>query len=499
MSTSRRRALVPAISTIHFVQHVFRILPPMLPLLVVAFPYPLWQLGGLVSVYFAGSGLGQAPMGVLTDRYDRRFVIPPAVAMMGAGYLLFAAAPSIVPADVAWTVAGTTVAAQFLVVAAGSFVAGLGASAIHPAGYPLVTANVPDGRKGTAFGVWGGAAKLGDAAAPTAVAVLVIALRWNEVFLVFGVAGLAYAAALFALLSTDWVETRPAARRVAESADDATDSRDADDGIGERPDGESAAATDDESGGDASASRSGPDATPTDGPTDETVGAERDESRTERGSATGDRRRYAYPMTALVVFFVARAFSEKGLKAFLPLFLVGVYGYSFAFGGLELPPESFANIYFTAVFLVAVPLQLVTGRLADVYDHRTVLVAFMSVATVSLAVLAAASLSPVPLLVVLVVLGASNWGWTPARDALVSDVAPLSREGRTYGYLHTVSHLCSAVAPVAIGFVAGASGLRASFLLLVAVMVVAIVAIAALYSRRVYVPSDRTRPRPSSD
>jgi len=436
--------LLTGISTAHFLQHVFRILPPILPLLAVEFPYPLWKLGALVSVYFLGSGLGQAPMGVLADRVDRRFVLPPSVGLMGVGYLLVAVAPRLVGAGgPAVAVRGVAFAHQYLLMGVGVLVAGLGASAVHPVGYPLVAANAA-GSTGTAYGIWGSAAKLGDAAAPTAVALLILVVRWDGIFLLFGAAGIAYAAGLFYAMSGAWIESRPANRRPGGAPDSGTS------------DGR----------------RAGP----------------------ARESRRDDRRRYVYPMVALVAFFVARAFSEKGLKAFLPTFLVVAYGYTFAVAGVSLPPESFANLYFTAVFLIAAVVQLVTGPLVDRYDHRAVLIGFFLAATAALLVLSTGALSPLALLAVLLVLGATNWGWNPARDALVDDVAPPEREGRTFGYLHTVSHLVGALAPVAIGYVAERSSLGRSFAYLAATMLVAVVAIGSLFSRRVYRPVDRERP-----
>lgn len=417
---------VAVLGSVHFAQHVFRILPPLLPVLALSFGYPLWQLGALVSLYFAGSGFGQAPMGVLADRYDRRLIVPPSVAAMGAGYLVAAGAALLPdPAAVAVVVAGAPLTDGFLVVGAGSLVAGLGASAIHPVGYPLVVANAPPEREGRALGAWGSAAKLGDAAAPLAVAGLMLVAAWHEAFLLFGVVGLVYGAALAPALSSGLVETRPGGRRAAEAGDPV-------------------------------------DAAPT------------------------SRRDYVYPFVALLVFFAARAFSEKGLKAFLPTFVATAYGYTLVVGGVRLPAESLADVYFTVVFLVAAVTTLVTGRLVDRYDPRAVLVVVFAAATGTLVVLATGRLSPVALLVVLAALGATNWGWVPARDAITSDVAPPTREGRTFGYLHAVSHLFSAVAPVGIGVVAGATTLREGFLVVAAVMVAAVAAVAALFSRRVY-------------
>jgi MFS family permease len=435
--TERDWSFVVGMSSIHFVQHVFRILPPVLPLLAVEFPYPLWKLGALVSVYFLGSGVGQTPLGVLADRYDRRFILPPGIGLMGGGYLVFAVAPRLLDAGGAViSVLGASFTHQFLLMGLGAFVAGLGASAIHPVGYPLVATNVSAESTGSGYGVWGSAAKFGDAAAPAAIAILIPVVQWDGIFFLFGIVGIAYAVGLFYAMSQSWVESRPADQRAGDAAG------------------------------------TEPEAT-TESPTEDW--------RT-------DPRHYAYPMVALFAFFVARAFSEKGLKTFLPTFLVGVYGYSFTFGNIYVPPESVANVYFMAVFLVAAVVELLTGFLVDRHDSRTVLIAFFVGAPVALLALATGTLSPAVLLAVLVLLGVTNWGWIPARDTIVNDVAPPVREGRTFGYLHTVSHLVSAVAPVAIGYMAERSSLDQSFVVLAMVMVVAILAIGSLYSRRVYRP-----------
>ncbi|MFB6079898.1 MAG: MFS transporter [Haloferacaceae archaeon] len=469
VSTGDRR-LAATIGSIHFAQHVFRILPPVLPLLARAFPYPLWQLGGLVSVYFAGSGLGQTPAGVLADRYDRRLVVPPGVALMGLGYVVVALGPSLVSDAGVLLLAGRRFTAGYLLMATGTFLAGLGASTIHPAGYPLVMANAATETGGRALGVWNSAAKFGDAAAPLAVALLVLVTDWRGVFLVFGALGVGYAGWLHRLMSGDRIETRPGGRR----GDDAP--------------GAAAAATDPDAPGGRDERTPPADPSFPDASTDVDADAAPDAT---------DRRRYVYPMAALLVFFVARAFSEKGLKAFLPTFITGTYGYSFTVAGMYVPPESFADLYFTAIFVVAALTTLVTGRLVDRHDPRAVLIGFFAVAALALAVLATGTLSPLALLFVLAVLGVSNWGWTPARDAIIGGFAPADREGRTFGYLHTVSHLFGAVAPVAIGAGAERLGFRRSFLVLVVVMLVAVTAIASLYSRRVYrrVPRERGEAR----
>ncbi|MDX1747645.1 MAG: MFS transporter, partial [Halobacteriales archaeon] len=74
----------------HFLSHI---IPPLIPVLVVALDYPLWQLGLLVGLYSLGSGLGQAPIGILSDRYDRLYLLPTGISLTGAGYLVFVLGP----------------------------------------------------------------------------------------------------------------------------------------------------------------------------------------------------------------------------------------------------------------------------------------------------------------------------------------------------------------------------------------------------------------------
>ncbi len=84
------------ISSSHFVQHVFyRVLPPLVPVLAVALEYPLWQLGLLITLYSIGMGIVQAPLGVLADRVDRRYLLPVGLAVAGGAYVLFAFAPTL--------------------------------------------------------------------------------------------------------------------------------------------------------------------------------------------------------------------------------------------------------------------------------------------------------------------------------------------------------------------------------------------------------------------
>jgi len=426
------------LGTAHGAQHFLSsLLPPLIPILTLGLGYPLWQLGLLVSVYSLVSGLGQAPLGVLSDRYDRRYLLPPGLAMMGLGYVLFGLSPNLGPTLPALTVLGATFTGPFLVMTAGMVVAGAGSSAVHPTGYPMVSSNVREGRKGRALGIWGSASKLGDTLAPVSVAVLVLVLSWNRVLLVLGLVGVGYAAALAAVLSRGVIETRPARARAAVEA-------------GEPDAGDAARA------------------------------------------ALADRRSFVYPMLVVLLFFVTRGVATKGVRTYVPTFVTDVYGYSLTVFGTTIGPTSLANAYFSALLLTAAVVQLAAGELTDCYDHRKVIVGLFSLATVGLVVLSFVRLSPLGLLVTLLVVGGSIWGANPARDTLVSDISPDEWEGRTFGYLWTFTQALSAFSPVVIGYVADVASIRESFAYLALATLVASAAAALLLSPRVYLAPEPT-------
>lgn len=424
---------------------ISRLIPPLIPVLAVALAYPLWQLGLLVTLFSLGSGLGQAPFGYLSDTYDRRYLLPTGLSIAGASYLLFAVAPQI--EAVFPLVPFLPFEVTFLVMCVSMLVCGFGTSVVHPTTYPMITENVRAENKGKVLGIFGSSAKIGDAVTPIFVGLLVLALVWEEIVALLGVFGIAYSALLFVLLGN--YETVPVG---AQDED-------------EREDDGSDAGTRDVSGGEDD---------------DETVWE-------------SDNREYVYPMFVIYLFFITRGFAGKGIKTFVPAFIVGVYGYTVDFGGIQFAAESVANFYFSALLIVGAATQIALGWVVDSYDSRTVLIVCMIGATGGILGLAYLPLSPVPLLFVLFVVGAGIWGLNPARDMLISRITPPEREGRTFGYLWTASHLTSAFIPALVGYMADVFGLRQSFGVLAVGSFLAVVSIGLLYSDRVYVETGSDR------
>lgn len=376
-------------------------------------------------------------MGVLSDRYDRRVLISGGITLVGASYIGFTLTPLLGHAPAVVT-GGLAVDAQFVGMVAVMFVGGLGTSALHPTGYPLISANVDASRKGRAIGMFGSAAKLGDGVAPLAIGVMLLWTGWQEILFLIGAFGIAYAAGLFVVLGR--YDTRPRGRPAAGA------------------------------------------------------GAADGSSLREL-----DRRYYLYPILAIFLFFAVRMVATGGVNVFIPEFITSVYGYSLTVFGLVVTPESTASFFYSGLLITAGVTQLGTGELVDRFDGRLVLLAFLGVAAGLLVVLGFVRLSSLSLFVVLVLLGGSMWGLNPARDSLITEITPADREGRTFGYLWTGAMVIESVSPALVGYIGEVAGLQEAFKLLAVVTVVSMLPIASLFSSRVYLARRRRSDASSAD
>lgn len=430
------RAII--LSTAHFTQHFYdRIIPPLIPVLSVQLGFPLWKLGLLITARTLGAGLFQAPMGHLSDRVDRRLILPSGAALLALGYFGFVYAPVVGGQIPSFTVAGNEFGGVFLAMLLTMFVGGIGASVAHPVGYPLITSNVSPAWKGKALGLWSSSSKLGDATAAVVIGLLLIGYPWETIVLSLSVLGVVYAAALYTALG--WFDTAP-------------------------PDGEMV-----------------------------------DESTESASVFAGDRRRYVYPMIAILAIFITRIFAAQGVYTFTPAFITDVYGYSLSVLGQTIPPESLASLYFTVLLVTAAGAQLVGGTLTDRFDHRKMLFGFLLAAAISIGVLSVAKLPPFLLFFIILFIGATLWGADPARDYLVSDISPPDAEGRTFGYIWTTTQLIGAISPALFGFIADTAGIRISFGVVALVLLFGAIAVLPLFSRAFYVSGTISEAEHTSD
>ncbi len=424
------------IASVHAGQHLFfRLLPPLIPILVVDLETTLWQLGLLVTINMFTGGLFQAPMGVLSDRYDRLLLLIPAFFAMATGYLIFAVAPLLGPALPILSLGGHLFDGVYQIMAVGMVVAGIGYSAIHPVGYPLISANVSASNKGTVLGMWGSASKIGDAGAPLLIGVCILFFAWEWIVVGISLFGFCFAGYLFLVFRTDTYDTQPPAPRA--------EGPDLNDGVSDW--------------------RTNP-------------------------------RRFLVPMAVVVCSSLCILFAGNGLMTYTAVFVTDVYAYSVSIRGLELQPASIANFYFGVLLISGAVSQLIVGALADRFDYRAVLLALLGISTVGLLVVSLVPLSPFLLFGAFVLLGATLFGLNPARDALISMITPAAYEGRTFGYIWTIALVGSSAYPVLIGYLADTIGLRASFGVLAIGTVGGFVCIGLLYTPYVY----RPRVKPTS-
>jgi MFS family permease len=156
----------------HGTSHFFHLmLPPLFPWLMNEYSLSYTQVGGLMSVFFVVSGIGQACAGFLVDRWGAHRVLCFGVAMLTCSGILVAVAPAL------W---GLYLAA---------FVAGIGNSVFHPADFALLNHRVSQTRLGHAFSVHGLSGNLGWALGPLLMTATATAFGWRTAGLTAALAG----------------------------------------------------------------------------------------------------------------------------------------------------------------------------------------------------------------------------------------------------------------------------------------------------------------------
>jgi MFS transporter, FSR family, fosmidomycin resistance protein len=190
---------LPVISLIgaaHFGSHYFHlVLPPLFPVLKDALGASYTELGLLMTLFFATSGLCQTPAGFLVDRIGAARVLVAGVALLAGGAVLAGLAPGY---------------GAMLPVAV---VMGVGNSVFHPADYAILSRRVSPGRIARAYSVHTIGGTLGWALAPVAVLALAAAFSWRVALVASGLGGLALAGVLLANRAR--IEIEPAPRVAA--------------------------------------------------------------------------------------------------------------------------------------------------------------------------------------------------------------------------------------------------------------------------------------------
>jgi len=175
-AASGRRDLrvMSLVGTAHFFSHFYiLILPPLFPVLRAEYGVGYTALGLALAVLNAVTGLTQAPVGFLVDRFGARTILIAGLGTFSLAIGLVGVFPSY-PMLLALMVLG-----------------GLGNSVFHPADYAILSSAIDQRRMGRAFSIHTFGGYAGFALAPPVVVFLTAMFDWRIALMLSGAAGLA--------------------------------------------------------------------------------------------------------------------------------------------------------------------------------------------------------------------------------------------------------------------------------------------------------------------
>lgn len=171
---ARDASVIGIIGLAHGTSHFFHlVLPSLFPWLMEAFGLSFTQVGALMTIFFAVSGVGQALAGFVVDRFGAVRVLIAAIGLLVVSAMTAALAQGY----------------AMLVLAA--LLAGLGNSPFHPVDFSLLNRKVSPRRLGHAFSVHGLSGFLGWGAAPVLITALASLAGWRWAALGAGMVGVA--------------------------------------------------------------------------------------------------------------------------------------------------------------------------------------------------------------------------------------------------------------------------------------------------------------------
>ena len=132
--SSSTTSILGAISFAHLVSHFHMlVLPPLFPFIKDLLHVTYVDLGFALTLFGVVSGVTQAPVGMLVDRFGARSILIAGLVIGSLSFMVF----------------GLTLSYSGLIACV--LISGLANSVYHPANYSILSANMDPGRIGHAF------------------------------------------------------------------------------------------------------------------------------------------------------------------------------------------------------------------------------------------------------------------------------------------------------------------------------------------------------------
>jgi MFS family permease len=165
------------------------------------------------------------------------------------------------------------------------------------------------------------------------------------------------------------------------------------------------------------------------------------------------RIRGSTQLMGLIVTYALFSFTWQGVVGFLPTYLQSVN---------DLSP-TLANAGFALLFVVAMIVMPLAGRLSDSVSRPLVAIGALTCAVIGLGILVTVSVLPL-IFIAIAVFAVGVRAYPPVMQAHIMDIVPEDTAGGDFGAIKTIYTLIGSAGPMYVGFVSGIASYTVAFI-----------------------------------